>query len=82
MQNGKSSDIVITFGSVVAIVGGLYLVVRGIMDIIGALGKGSKDWKSAGIGLGVAIIGGAIIAMGINGFKSFADDTGKDFKIS
>lgn len=70
-----------TFGSVVAIVGGLYLVVRGIMDIIGAFGKGSKDWENAGIGLGVAIIGGAIFLMEFNGFNSFAHNTGKDFKI-
>lgn len=63
----------------VLMVVGVALLIVGIKDIGSALMGDSKDWKKAGIGVVVLLIGGGMMLMTVSGVFSWGQNLGKDF---
>lgn len=68
-----------TIMNVVLMVVGVALLIVGIKDIGSALMGDSKDWKKAGIGIVVLLIGGGMLIMNVSGVFSWGQKLGKDF---
>lgn len=77
----KGVKIVAAIGAVIVGVGGAWLIVRGILDVINALKGNDKDMRLALQGVGVGIVGGVIIAAAFAGFNAFFKQAGQDFNV-
>lgn len=61
---------------IVAIVVGISLIVRALWDIRDGIGKATKDWPKAGIGILVGTVGAFIMYWGATNIISFFKDAG------
>lgn len=65
--------------NVVLMVVGVALLIVGIKDIGSALMGDSKDWKKAGIGVVVLLIGGGMLIMNVSAVFNWGQNLGSDF---
>lgn len=78
----KGQTVVDSIIVVVAGIGGLWLIAVAIKGIVAALTGDNKDWKKAGIELGVGIVGGVFVAIaGATAWHSFFQNMGQDFNV-
>ena len=75
-------NIVTGIGNVIAGVGGTWLIVMGMKDIVSALKGDSKDWKKVLIAIVVITIGGVLIWMSVSNFIALGKNIGSDFNIT
>ncbi len=73
------NKIIYSIGYAVITCGGGVLIVVGVKTFIAGWIPDSKNIKLILLGLLTVAIGGALILMGINGFKSLANNLGQDF---
>lgn len=62
--------------------GGLWLIVKGAIDIIGGLSPTPKDFKKAAIGAGVLVIGAVLTFFSADAMISWANSTAGDVPTS
>lgn len=65
--------------NVVLMVVGVALLIVGVKDIGSALMGDSKDWKKAGIGVVVLLIGGGMLIMSVSAVFNWGQNLGSDF---
>lgn len=65
--------------NVVLMVVGVALLIVGVKDIGSALMGDSKDWKKAGIGVVVLLIGGGMLLMSVSAVFNWGQNLGSDF---
>lgn len=65
--------------NVVLMIVGVGLLIVGIKDIGSALMGDSKDWKKAGIGVVVLLIGGGMLIMQVGNIFTWGQKLGTDF---
>ena len=74
-----AKDVGSTAMNIVLMVVGVALLIVGIKDIGSALMGDNKDWKKAGIGVVVLLIGGGMLLMNVSGVFSWGQNLGSDF---
>jgi|GEM_PF-3807527 len=74
-----AKDVGSTAMNVVLMVVGVALLIVGIKDIGSALMGDSKDWKKAGIGVVVLLIGGGMLIMNVSAVFNWGQNLGSDF---
>lgn len=65
--------------NIVLMVVGVGLLIVGVKDIGSALMGDSKDWKKAGIGVVVLLIGGGMLIMNVSAVFNWGQNLGQDF---
>lgn len=65
--------------NVVLMIVGVGLLIVGVKDIGSALMGDSKDWKKAGIGVVVLLIGGGMLLMNVSAVFNWGQNLGSDF---
>lgn len=74
-----SKNVGSTVLNVVLMVVGVGLLIVGVKDIGSALMGDSKDWKKAGIGVVVLLIGGGMLIMNVSAVFGWGQNLGSDF---
>lgn len=77
-----AKKIIFGLGTAIALAGGAWLIVRGLLDVIKGLSAQNKDLKAISTALGVLTAGGLIMVAGIAFWVTVGKNIGADFQVN